>query len=184
MMKKFMLVALLLLVASMCFAVEVGGPTSITFLYEVKISDVTFRFVSLNEDGSIREGDAVLSEIDFDDISALNHNERVFSNFGFNIVYSCNILPGIHGNLKMEAKSSPLKLNGVGDDLVAVRFVTSEETPTDIDWNNYVINLAEGGHVKDKPVSKSFILMLENITGDKLPSGEYTGTISISTSII
>lgn len=185
------LLTLLLIALTITFsvaAVDVDGPTKIVLNYRVIGKNITFRMITGSSES------ASVTEINFADISALNHNEPVYSTAAFKLVYSYSLPPEaavaggyydvqsqvqyFFGNFRLDISCDGLLLNGRGNPSISTTFVRSSDLSVINNWPTISMDAGQL-RVDDQLYGDEFFVRLNNISGDTLPAGTYTGAISI-----
>lgn len=175
--------AMALLMVAVCgLAFAETSETKVVLKYSVIGSDITFRMVEGDRDDGVS-----VTEIDFGDISPLNHNETVYSKDYYHFVYSYSTAganKGIYcGGFSLSVSCSGLRLDGSGDELISVAFVRKVNLAQNMAWPD--INMTqEGNTVSNGRYCEDFRIKLDNIKGDKLPAGLYTGVVSIRMKVV
>lgn len=174
--------AMVLLMVAVCGLAFAETPeTKVVLRYSVIGSDITFRMVKGDSDDGVS-----VTEIDFGDISPLNHNETVYSKDYYHFVYSYSTAGvrdeiNYYGGFSLSVSCSGLRLDGSGDELISVAFVRKVNPAQNMAWPD--MKMTENT-VSNKRYCEDFLVKLDNIKGDKLPAGLYTGVVSIRMKVV
>lgn len=178
---KRALAVILLMVAACGLAFAETSETKVVLKYSVTGSDITFRMVKGDSDDGVS-----VTEIDFGDISPLNHNKTVYSKDYYHFVYSYSTAGvsdriNYYGGFSLSVSCSGLRLDGSGEELISVAFVRKENFAQNMTWPEIGMN---ANAVTNKRYCEDFLIKLDNIKGDKLPAGLYTGVVSIRMKVV
>lgn len=168
--------AMALLMVAVCgLAFAEPSETTVFLQYVVgEKGDITFRMVK----GDNNDGVSV-TEIDFGDISPLNHDETVYSKDYYHFVYNYSGMK--NKRVSLSVYCSGLRLDGSGEELISVAFVRKDNPSQKISWDEFTIDKTNAINEK---YGEDFRIKLDNIKGDKLPAGLYTGVVSIRMKVV
>lgn len=167
--------AMVLLMAAVCGLAFAETPeTKVVLKYSVIGSDITFRMVKGDSDDGVS-----VTEIDFGDISPLNHNETVYSKDYYHFVYSYSGMK--NKRVSLSVSCSGLRLDGSGEALISAVFVLKDNPSQKVSWDKFTIDKTNAINEK---YGEDFLVKLDNIKGDKLPAGLYTGVVSIRMKVV